>query len=559
MNDKSQNIIGIAIFAVVALGIIIFSIADYQKQETQKITGFAVKDPGMTFCNNYEFEDNKLLAISSLRSCARYKDTILAEMARLGLLDLGIDPLLIISLAQQESSCNPQDARGLLQVDDCANGRLDCPDENTRIREGLKIFKSYYEALKAKGIVGDDLLHLTLFAYNRGLGTSYKAIEKINQGEALRKAMEDSCAEVFSRQCYGTSVYCRYTLQRKDKCVDEGLGAGYPAKILERYKANCKNLGGNFEQGFFSYSKTSIKKFGIYEISPGFSVTKSHNIKIYDELWDFSDKVIKECTENVGACVEQKKDEFNQNHEDIQFKACGYTAPEKVFYKTLEKIHDCFEANHSDSCVCSITEDFQEEVFRLNYGIFFEELPISGEEGYYYGVNIKSSASSLFDSLVDIKLAETHILHSGYELGFSEIKFKYGEDNGKKSFESKTDNLKGLKNLYLYLDDSGKTPKYLLVGINNNGNLVSSNGYLNIDAESVGECPANKTKYVFCAYTEESMINTEEYQDFYTKKTSQQAVEMPLIIRFSLYLEEHPKQPENNNPDEPLDNQQQTI
>ncbi|MFA6023288.1 MAG: transglycosylase SLT domain-containing protein [Candidatus Pacearchaeota archaeon] len=177
-------------------------------------------------------------------ACNKYLDLLKKYWESNGLKSKGIDLILLLSLINQESSCdnNQKNGQGLMQVVSCAkNGRSICTLEQN-IDQGTKELAQNFE--NAKGISSNlpcsIKIQLSLFAYNRGDSAASKAVSYVNKGNDLFYSMVLACKYYYNtyKGCGGFNV--------NDCCglTHEGLGAKYPEKILNSYKEACGKIGG---------------------------------------------------------------------------------------------------------------------------------------------------------------------------------------------------------------------------------------------------------------------------------------------------------------------------
>lgn len=311
-------------------------------------------------CEGYALEE--MDTVPSLTSCRRYQEIVLETLEEL---NAELDPLLVFTLIQQESRCGELDEDNFMQVDRCVNknGEVTCTWK-TIAEEGIQQLKQERNTLASLGATGQELLELTLFSYNRGLQTAKDAYQQRSQGVPLRTAMEDSCTNIYNKECYGTAWNCRYTAKNngkggRDKCTDPGLGAGYPETLLAKYEANCKALGGIYTRGQYAGLFTE-QQLGDYTLTPHFQYAVPYSFAPYEALEDFARNLIKACTNDPVACVEQNMQEFNQAHDTIHLsERCG-RPEQKVLYDVVENIYACGRYGATE-CYCPLTLAYDED------------------------------------------------------------------------------------------------------------------------------------------------------------------------------------------------------
>lgn len=165
-------------------------------------------------------------------------------------IDKYIDPLLMMSLAYQESTCNPNMAngQGIMQV----ATRNDLFDVENGVKYGTEELIQKIQGIKSRGYSGSLGVNLLLFGYNRGLGSVDFAVTNLKAGMEITLAMIKACQDKYDAGAFGTcSGYDR------DACcglpgtgpdgahLGTGLGADYSNRIINtHYKTACTQLGG---------------------------------------------------------------------------------------------------------------------------------------------------------------------------------------------------------------------------------------------------------------------------------------------------------------------------
>jgi hypothetical protein len=189
---------------------------------------------------------------TALANCADYFDMFYNHWSSSGLKDNGIDLLMLLTIAEGESSCKMAQnsgGHGIMQIvkgtaeSECADiGTFEQisyePDKN--IYCGVRVLNDVVNSLRSKGAEDDNLITLALFSYNRGIGTAYRAIELMNSGKDLVTAMRDACYEYYDREAYGGCG----GHDKESCCFGEGFGARYPEKYIQHYMETCQKLGG---------------------------------------------------------------------------------------------------------------------------------------------------------------------------------------------------------------------------------------------------------------------------------------------------------------------------
>jgi len=536
-SEKMALIIG----SLIGIVLVISAALIFTPSSQQKITGYATNLDETYFCKDYDIED--MDDVSALQGCVNFKEIVLQEMQNLGMLDKGIDPLLIFSLAQQESSCNPQDARGLLMVDSCARPETKCEDERERIVRGLTIFNDNMNSLQQKGIEGVDLIKMTLFSYNRGIGTANKAVERIKLGESMEKAMEDACREVYDKDCKGTDDLCNKDKKGNDKCTDTGYGVDYPRIVLKKYQDYCDDLDGEIKNGIYDYQdaglEIEVQVYGSYDIKPNFKIRKKHNLSFYEELKIFSEDVIKECeTETPQTCIDEKMQLFNDGHDNIELKHECETPTESVFYDTLQNIQNCINTEKKD-CVCLLTPTISKNELGddADKSFVFRFSKLKEQEGmFYYEIKVEEQKSKAFPSSAREQPEErSDYVALPFELKFSQVTFQeapsgfwgtitdFFKDMVKSYYGIADINDIFLEFYFIYVDPTDNTYK-LAKGVD--GKLMLDDNTELVDKTSCEKVAYEVNDYKFCAITSET----------YPTMKDDEVVWEPLKIKFSLYV-----------------------
>ena len=183
---------------------------------------------------------------TNLRECTDYLNEIRSVTPA------NTDPLLVASLLDTESNCNPRVNGGIAQVDAtrCNPSVEVCPPTpiDEQIEAGLEVFDSNYKAVVEKGIGNkEQAIRFSLLGYNRGTSIAENAIKYslLDESLSLKGSMLKACKEVYNKEGNGC-LYCEKTATGLDKCNDYGLGAKYPDKVLSKYKEACEDIGGEF-------------------------------------------------------------------------------------------------------------------------------------------------------------------------------------------------------------------------------------------------------------------------------------------------------------------------
>ncbi len=192
--------------------------------------------------------DLSRLEKSGLRRCAPYREFVERELE---IFDLQgrIDPLMVMALMMQESSCNPDvNCGGIMQVDHPCRVEKDSPlycackgDAELGINLGTKLLRDRLDRAVLRGAAEEEALTFVLFGYNRGMAAMDDAIKNRKAGATVFEAMMGACEKWYGP---GTSwdnidYYCRR----------QGMGPHYPEIVFERFRKACGEIGGTVTEG----------------------------------------------------------------------------------------------------------------------------------------------------------------------------------------------------------------------------------------------------------------------------------------------------------------------
>ncbi|MEM4259643.1 MAG: hypothetical protein QXG00_00245 [Candidatus Woesearchaeota archaeon] len=332
------------------------------------ISGFVIGVGGdndksqMVYCDN---PDLSRLASSNMQyidGCYNHIDLFMQYSVQNGITERGIDPIMIMAIAMQESKCGYiSNYRGILQVDDTCTRDQPCVTVASQIDAGIHNFKRKFDSISKKNLSPKDTLILALFAYNRGERTAISAAEKVQVGKTLTDAMIEACRENYLDSpsvCRGDYVRCLYTSPEsgsKNKCIDAGMGAAYPETILNYFNQICLAAGGEVKNGIYvDTMKKGSGISGVYTVMPHFNVFVNYNLSVYELIKTFTSNVKTHCVDNLESCLDKAVSDFNINNPNMKMTYDCEEGPFKVFYDAMERLQECSEVNVTD-CACKLT------------------------------------------------------------------------------------------------------------------------------------------------------------------------------------------------------------
>lgn len=475
---------------------------------TPNITANVAKDssemPDPEYIDVDEFDESKqypscqfdsggideLKSNTGMLNCFKYYD-IFKEKTNQIIPDL--DPLIVMAIAQAESSCNPSPEGptklgGLMQVDEVCLKQKKCHDENgeplieKQIEEGLKVLKANLEDTSLKSeFKGLDALRLVLFGYNRGLSARNLAITYSENEDDLNKAMKDACFYYYE--------------QDKDrngnlKCDHYGYAEQYPVKVLDIYTKACEGLDGTKVGSKIDFDEIGVKSFGTYSVTPNFKVELDYDITVYDQIYDDA-KLLQSCQneQELDLCVKAKLIELNSvdNKYNLEYVESCDEQEDITFNSFYEGYYSCLNSP-DDNCYCDVDLS-----------------------GFDKKSKIMSDKTNLNYELGELKL---NYPKSELEQFPFELKFEY--DDALDSFFSLFDGT----DVQLSFGDSINSKKYLFatrdgVKIYKSGDLnygvVKGNklefAYGNsVEFNTLNKCNVKKEIYRFCAKSDKSFI-----------------------------------------------------
>ncbi|MBI4439374.1 hypothetical protein HY638_00210 [Candidatus Woesearchaeota archaeon] len=310
------------------------------------------KKVDIPYCNGYYIND---IPATDLKPCAKYFETFDSTIPD----DSGIDPLLMVSLAYQESACNPNIPGGIMQDRNCLNPGA-CPDVQSQIAAGVNHFISDFNALYSKEMTGEQALKLSLFAYNRGLQTAKNALQKMDRGMPIDDAMKEACYGVFKEEGKGC-LYCRLDSKGNDKCTHPGYGAKYPERILGIYGGACGKLGGTIQSESVLVDKLTEgvkylpgrESLGSYSVRPTFEIRSNKELmSSFNELKSKADTLKSACasSENLEKCVNENRAILESA--DMKLSDCE-TQDEKTVHRVMEAYMLC-KNSPEENCYCDV-------------------------------------------------------------------------------------------------------------------------------------------------------------------------------------------------------------
>lgn len=520
------------LFAMVA--VIILAAAIFGKPT---ITGRVVQDQeDIIYCQGY---DEALVPSTSLSPC--YPEFVSFKQASQPQPPLPqfIDPLLLMSIAYAESTCDSSLKGGIMQVDACRDDPA-CAPPQVQIARGTDIFRDAYSTLQQQSFDGkqlgpQELLILSLFAYNRGKQTALRAAEIYAAGgfeqgspypaqtSTLLSSMRKACQDVFTLDCAGTQTLCKYDARGNDKCSYYGYGSLYPEKVLSYYQDFCRDTGGKLEEGVFDFSQVGLRSVGSYTMEPHFRVSVPYDAKTFDTVAEFVETAVAQCTDDVENCLDDQVRIFNEQEEGIQLTRECETGVERVFYDLLENIYDC--AQTKEGCLCAVLPSYTDEEI--------EELGLQGKDEYASYRGYFADFDGTYDFTVDgriFSLEETrlqHTLPNNLPLALpARISFDLDDDgiDAVELFDASGKEVDREENLYLY-GSPGEQEK--LLGSVDSGSLYAlPDQQVSIDVSRT--CTINKTIFTVCAVTQ-PLPHLDPYGGLATGETK---------IRFGVFLKD---------------------
>jgi hypothetical protein len=275
--------------------------------------------------------DISKLQESNLKKCVAYSGAFSAALNKFGL--GGVDSLILMSVANTESGCDPGiNAGGIMQVDRACllatprEIREDpaqiaswaCPTPEAQIEEGTKVFATYYDEFR--GLPPNQAIILTLFAYNRGADIAKKAKEYVDAGASVQDAMYQACVnnfltskstvdrtktweEYFNQILKATEPekYKEFATATDYYCV--ATGPRYPVNVINTYETACKQIGGTISE--------SGSTGGRYAVNANFKFDLDYSFSEFDLLSQsirkISQEIEKTCPsgEQRTSCIDQ--------------------------------------------------------------------------------------------------------------------------------------------------------------------------------------------------------------------------------------------------------------
>jgi len=178
-----------------------------------------------------------LADFGSVREEMRYKDRI--------------DLLMLMSVAYQESGCNPKIYNGgIMQVHGKTYTNADTV--RTQIKDGADILDIKYTIVEGKdrelnaGLNELNKLRMALLAYNRGEAVSNRAIYWVTKNVPFFTAMQTACEETYDGS---TPQRPKTDSKGNNMCTYQGYGPNYPVKIIEIYDNACRAMSGARQAG----------------------------------------------------------------------------------------------------------------------------------------------------------------------------------------------------------------------------------------------------------------------------------------------------------------------
>ena len=102
----------------------------------------------------------------------------------------------------------------------------------------------------------------------------------------------------------------------------------------------------------------SLGTIGTFKFNQNFRTKTDYDLTVYEDLKGFAEKVIDECKDNVADCLEEKRIEYNNNHEKdiLPISECE-EGPVKIYYDFIRNLDDC-SYSWGDDCLCSLKEEY---------------------------------------------------------------------------------------------------------------------------------------------------------------------------------------------------------
>jgi hypothetical protein len=511
MKKITYTYLAIALFVMIGLFVVIDTGYTARKAKTgfEDLTGAVVtrdEDAGLMYCNNYDINNLADVTVDSLsgvkkdvKGCLAYADIFSTYINQNGL--EGIDPLLLMSIASQESNCNPNaNARGIMAVDDpCGKSPTACPTVEKQIDEGTKNFISNYNALKNKGISQKDAFILTLFGYNRGVGTATKAAEKVAGGMDVNSAMLDSCSVNFRDTpdvCQGDYSLCRFDSKGNDKCTDPGYGAKYPELILDLYRKYCEAAKGEIKNGI--YISTALGS-GTYQVSPHFTTRMQYDLSDYDIIKTFSEDVKAACVDSVETCFQEQVQKFNAQNQTSRLNTDCESGSVKVFYDFMERLQECSEQNLT-ACGCSLMMYYDQQTITDKHLAGHYEIDFEQADGI-----VMARMVSPRQTFYSFRTRVNYSMPKRYTFSYTDT----GEYAGSLFYEGQATNYDGQK-LYLYMYGNATANMSFRY---DNGDYVFADA-TRIDGDDPSAiCSYQKKKFRLCLESSQTIDHLDEHQN----------------------------------------------
>lgn len=506
-----------------------------------EISGYAVgaatdnADNEMIYCKD---ADLSKLANSNIRyvdGCYNYRDLFLQYSAQNGLTERGIDPIMIMALAMQESKCGYiTNFRGILQVDDACTRDHPCITMASQIDAGTDNFKRKFDSISTKNLNPKDTLVLALFSYNRGEGTALSAAEKVQAGQTVNDAMLEACTANYIDSptvCRGDYARCLYTsgtspTGHKNKCTDAGMGAAYPESVLSYFNQICVAAGGEVKNGIYVGTMMGGSGIsGVYSVMPHFNVAVNYNLSIYELIKTFTSNVKARCIDNPEPCLDAAVSDFNANNPSMEMTRDCEMGTVKIFFDAMERFQECSEANVTD-CACKLTNLYSKDEIKNK--------KLKGEYEFKF---------SMQDDKVLVQMTKPVINYYSFPINQStNIPEKYSikyDDDGYLDSEITGDNIittADKEEIYLYVMNESKNFTKLdnsNNNLNNNINIPNINNnklfFSDYDQNGVdyNECVYQKQKFRLCLKTNDEIPQLDENMNTVIK---------PVTIKFAINL-----------------------
>ncbi len=324
---------------------------------------------GAVSCQNADLNN---MQNTNLKGCYRYYDIFQKYIKQY---NLDVDPLLIMSLVSTESSCmNADELRangkstadgGIMQVDDACLRQKKCPDVDSQIKEGIKIYLQKFNDVEKYGkeLSMQDKTTLVLYSYNRGAISTIINYYKSGQYK-LDEAIFKGCTEIYRTDVPKGNDYYRYDVKGKDKCNYPGYGVQYPQRVYNIYNTACGQIGGvtgddtsGVSKSSYDYSSPSAvyDSIGQYSFTPAFKTDFNFDLDIYNKIFT----AIKKLSQNYLSSTNPK--DFTDNiltnaksvEPNIDWQTDCEIPENKVYYSFAESYSLCANSTET-SCYCKI-------------------------------------------------------------------------------------------------------------------------------------------------------------------------------------------------------------